>query len=165
MQNNYLAYDSKIILSNGFTIDIGEIVENKLSLEVLTYSQKTKKHESAEIIDWFKFSDTIKLIRLLYNKSLLICNSNCKIYVSGTFQKQNGMFQYDFFSEENRWIEASQVREDFYLKQYAGNTILCDRVEMLRNKNTIIYGIVVENNHNFYANGILVHDNINIYGG
>ncbi|MBU2264611.1 UvrD-helicase domain-containing protein, partial [Patescibacteria group bacterium] len=54
MVDECLPYDAPVLLADGASKAIGEIVENKKSVSVLTFNPATKKQEAKTIIGWKK---------------------------------------------------------------------------------------------------------------
>lgn len=158
MVDECLPYDSKILLADGSTIPIGEIVDKKLNVEVITYNEETKKQEINRIVGHQSNTSHNKLRRIIFDDRILECTFNHKIYVSGYLNNENGFFEYVFFPKEDRWIEASELKENYYCQMNDGNYKLIEKIENVRFKEAYTYDITVENNHNFYANGVLVHN-------
>lgn len=160
-----LVFNTKVLLFNGMLVDISEIVENKLPVTVLSYNQISKKLEPSTVIDWAKTNNVTKLTRFVFNNSNLECSLNYKIYVYGSFSINDNTHRYTFFSEKDRWVSASEIDDNYYFKSNLENdTVFTKKIEFIRNKisdnqSKSIYSITVENNHNFYANNILVYDN------
>lgn len=158
MVDECLPYNSKVLLADGTTLPIGQIVENKLSIEVLTYNEKTKKQEINKIVNWSFNATHNKLYKIIFDDRFLECSYNHKIYVSGYVTNINGVIQYEFFPQENRWVEASELKENYYCQMDDGSYKLINRIDIIRFNQKYTYDITVENNHNFYANGVLVHN-------
>ena len=57
-------YNTPILLSNGKTIPIGKIVNQKLDVEVLCLNPQTKKLESKKIINWYKNGKTDNWLKI-----------------------------------------------------------------------------------------------------
>jgi len=80
--------DTPILLSDGTVKNIGNIVNNKSALEVMSYNEKTKTLEPNIITNWFKYENTkkedwLKIIvrgKVTSRKSYLKVTKNHKIY-------------------------------------------------------------------------------------
>ena len=98
-----LPYDTPILLGDGSSKSIGEIVENKNPSSVLTFNPKTQKQEIKPVIGWKKTPiRNRKILKITvakrchkrnryktkYKKSTirrLLCTSDHKIYTNGKF--------------------------------------------------------------------------------
>lgn len=57
-------YDSPVLLADGTTLPIGEIVENKLDVEVLSYNDITRIFEPRRIANWFNNGKTENFLEI-----------------------------------------------------------------------------------------------------
>lgn len=62
------SYDTPILLSDGSTRNIGQIVKNKESLDVLSYNEITNKLEPKKIINWFNSGKTNDWLKIGYKR-------------------------------------------------------------------------------------------------
>jgi len=60
---------TKVILEDGSTLNIGDIVNKKLDVRVLSYNFKTGELEGKRVVNWFKYKKTTDWIRIWTNKS------------------------------------------------------------------------------------------------
>ena len=81
-------YDTLINTDKGL-VKIGDIVENKLDVKILSYNHKTNKTEYKEISRLIKHEKTDKkLLKIkLSNEKELICTEEHKIFVNGKYIK------------------------------------------------------------------------------
>ena len=61
-------YDTPILLSDGTTRNIGQIVKNKEQVEVLSYNPDLNKLESNKIINWFENGKTEDWLKIGYKR-------------------------------------------------------------------------------------------------
>ena len=152
MVDECLPYHTPILLANGESLPIGKIVDEKLSLDVLTYNTETGKQESCKITNWQKNPNNRPMYRitLMFKDEIfhdLDCTYNHKIWRENT----------------SEWIESSKLNIGDKLIFNDGYTLaFChvykvEETALYKHEN-YTYDITVENNHNFYANGILVHN-------
>jgi hypothetical protein len=59
-----LPYQTPILLGDGSSKPIGDIVENKLHVEVLAYNTETKKQEICKVLGWQKIPNTKKMVKV-----------------------------------------------------------------------------------------------------
>lgn len=158
MLDECLPHNASILLEDGSTLPIGDIVQNRLRVNVLTYNQKTKQQEVNKVVGWSSNTVHKEIYRIIFEDRVLECTHNHKVYVSGIYAKNSGGLEYTFYPEENRWLEASQLQVDQYCQMSDGGYKLITGIEVVRHNQRYTYDITVENNHNFYANGVLVHN-------
>jgi ATP-dependent exoDNAse (exonuclease V) alpha subunit len=84
-----LPYKQFVDLPDGTRKYIGEIVNQKLKIKVLSYNLKTKKVEPKEVIGWFKYPRRTKLYEIKLSKAknrerqrILRCTGKHKIHTS-----------------------------------------------------------------------------------
>ena len=92
-----LPYHTPVHLADGTSRDIGDIVENKLNVEVLAYDTVTKSQKPCKIIGWSKILNQKPLVKIktrAKNRStnFVVCTTDHKIFV------------------DNQWIEAGSVK-------------------------------------------------------
>jgi len=75
-----LPYSSKILLADGSEKLIGEIVENKLSVKVLSMNLKTGEIEPKEVTYYHKIPLHEPLVTINHDDGMLTCTSDHKIY-------------------------------------------------------------------------------------
>lgn len=160
---NCFPYNSLILLADGSYSKIGEIVEKKLDFEVISFNPILKIKESNRIIGWSINSTHKKLCRITLEKTILECSFNQKLYISGFYNKtQDGTISYTYFPEENRKINASDIEINYYCFTKDNNFSLIKDIEIFRYKQPYTYNLLISNNHNFFANDILVYDSIHL---
>lgn len=84
-----LPYHIPVITSDYKSISIGNIVENKLPVEVLTYNEKTGNQEFKKIVNWSRSLNNKKMYKInfkgienkYHNYTFLVCTYNHKIYI------------------------------------------------------------------------------------
>lgn len=83
-------YDTPVVLSDGTSMPIGKIVDERLQVEVLSYNEKTGKIEPKKVINWFnnglkdnwvrvRNTGSITLAKLNRKRSI-ICTPNHKFF-------------------------------------------------------------------------------------
>ncbi|MBU2037450.1 UvrD-helicase domain-containing protein [Patescibacteria group bacterium] len=103
MVDECLPYDAPVLLADGASKAIGEIVENKKSVSVLTFNPATKKQEAKTIIGWKKTPvGNRKILKITVAKRChkrnryktkykkltirnLVCTSNHRVYANDKF--------------------------------------------------------------------------------
>ena len=82
-----LPYHMPVLLSNGESLPIGKIVDNKIPVEVYTYNEKTKKQEFCKVTNWSKSLNNKKMYKIKgHNKfnhnirNFIVCTYNHKIF-------------------------------------------------------------------------------------
>ena len=146
-----LPYETKIHTEDGI-LEIGQIVEERMPFSVLTYNHSLHRMEYKKILE-YESRIACETIIVKGNDFEVECTPNHPIYV---FRKG--------------YVPASEVK--------SGDTLYCTNivndVEFTRIKNIIrhrlvisiekklerkeVYNIRVKDNHNYFANNILVHN-------
>lgn len=120
------------------------IVENKLSCKVLSYNTKTKRQEYKTILNYFE------------NREL---NEEVQWYEieteDGKTLKLTGNHKV-FLPELNCWRRVDQLSGDENLMEIMKLTKIKSIKKISYNETR--YDLEVEDNHNYYANNILVHN-------
>jgi len=88
-------YEMRVVTNKGL-IPIGQIVENKLNVKVLSYNKKFKKLEWKGIKTYFKKPIPKKLLLIKHESGRIICTENHKLCVGGT--------------KDGQWKEAKQIQ-------------------------------------------------------
>ena len=156
--------------SGDYTIrELLERYNHSYKIEVLSYNEKTKEKEYKKLLKIFKSKINANVMKLEvenfcdvsqeYSIYTLKCTPDHKIY--------NG----------NGYTEAGELcnekllfnNEDCYRNNYDGKTNPQYKIKKYFNYSIEdVYDLTVEDNHNFFANGILVHncaeEPLNTYG-
>jgi len=143
-----LPYKTPVLLSDGTSMTIGEMVDSRFDGDVLTYNEFTGVQEPKKVIGWHKIANKKKLYEITVGwnkrygeKNTITCTEDHKIL---------------------DWILRLEMAE----KVVVGDIVQMHTLNfghVIDIKETTIddswvYDITVEDNHNFYANGILVHN-------
>lgn len=72
-------YDTLVLTNKGF-IKIGEIVEKKLDLYVLSYNSLINETSMKSVVNWYKKPLKNKLVEVCHEKGRFICTENHKIW-------------------------------------------------------------------------------------
>lgn len=92
-----LPYHTPVLLADGTSKDIGEIVDNKLPVEVLAYDINTKTQKKCKVTGWSKILNQKPLVKIKVCAkgritNFVVCTVDHKIFV------------------DNQWIEAGNVK-------------------------------------------------------
>lgn len=144
---------TQITLEGGSKKNIEDIV---IGDEVLSFNEDSNLIEPKKVTDLKQptHSDLVKYH--LSNDTTLTCTYDHPIYVNGLGLAS---FKPEWTNEKyNLGREVSQIKvgDTVRLSTY-GHTIVKE-IEVLPEVDTQTYIFTVEDNHNFYANGILVHN-------
>lgn len=182
-----LSYDVQILLSDGTTKSIGEIVENRLSVEVMSYDIKTNSLVPRRVVNWFNhgkkpLSQWVRTIHVqdleyhktshgyfTYNHAFLCVDRGThtidEVNRIGTF---NGNYHtLDEVSKrriEGNFIRVHKENDEFSLKTHfcAGirsfNPYENADIETYSEDGFVAYDIEVEGLHNYVADGFVVHN-------
>jgi intein/homing endonuclease len=91
------------------------------------------------------------------NQTEIICTFDHPFYVDGLELASYTPFLTNKRYELNKEVRQIKMGDMVYLSNGVSKTAVKDVIE-LDEKDTQTYIITVEDNHNFYANGILVHN-------
>jgi len=75
-----LPYDAKVALEDGSQLPIGEIVEKKLPVKVLSYNVKTGKIEPKRVTHYFKVKKHKPLVTVEHEKGSLVLTADHKVF-------------------------------------------------------------------------------------
>jgi len=129
---------TKITLVNG---DIKNIEDVVVGEEVLTYNEESGINEIGIVGD-LKQHEVNLVIRLtLDNENVIVTTS-----------------EHPFFVEGKGWVKSIELQPLDVCKKVDGSESLISTVEVLEETHTVYNLLSVSENHNFYANGILVHN-------
>ncbi len=91
-----LPYHTPIHLADGTSLDIGDIVENKLSVNVLSYDSISKQQKICKVTGWSKTLNQKPLVKIKTKgkntSNFVVCTIDHKIFVNG------------------EWVEAGKVK-------------------------------------------------------
>lgn len=151
--NGCFEWHTPILLSDGTTLPIGYIVDNKLPVEVMSYDVKIQQLVPKKVVNWFnngrkKGSDWCKLSYQPRRGKQLTVTKNHNIYT-----KNRG------------WVEAASITENDTLVYCSSNP----KIEVydlgIKKQNSevyyssyVAYDLEVEDTHCYFANNILVHN-------
>jgi len=129
---------TEITLANG---DVKNIEDVAVGEQVLTYNEDTKETEAGVVGD-LKKHEVDYVIRLtLDNENVIVTTA-----------------EHPFYVVDGGWVKAGKLQPlDVCLKE-DGKESLISSVEVLEEKHEVFNLLSVSENHNFFANGILVHN-------
>lgn len=129
---------TEISLANG---DVKNIEDVLVGEEVFTYNEDKKAIETGIVGD-LKKHEVNSVIRLtLDNENIIVTTA-----------------EHPFFVVGSGWVKAGELKPlDVCLKE-DGKESLISTVEVLEEKHEVFNLLSVSGNHNFFANGILVHN-------
>jgi intein/homing endonuclease len=129
---------TKITLFNGDVKNIEDVVVNE---EVLTYNEESGITEKG-IVSNLKQHEVHSVIRLTFDNNNIIITTH----------------EHPFFVQDKGWVKAGELQPLDMCKKVDGSESLISTVETLEETHTVYNLLSVSENHNFYANGILVHN-------
>lgn len=127
-------HTTKILLADGNTKDIGDIVDNKLPVKVLSYNFKEKKTEEKEITNWYNNGYSIDFLKI----NDCICTKKHLFYTS------EGYVEAENLKLGHTLIGNNTTHEVHSIQKFRGQHIK--------------YDLEVMDNSNYFANGYLVHN-------
>jgi hypothetical protein len=148
------AEGTKVLMGDGSEKNIEDIVDGD---EVLSFNESTLENEIKKVIGTKKpiHNDMVKYI--FANQTEIVCTFDHPFYVNGFELASFAPFLTNKRYQIDREINQIKVGDLVHLSTHSSQTAIKDIIE-LDSKDTQTHIITVEDNHNFYANGILVHN-------
>jgi hypothetical protein len=137
--------NTKIIVKNNNTKNIQDI---QIGDYVLSLNEKTKQNEYKKVINTYKNINN-KFVKYTFsNNETIICTQDHPFYNE----------QYEYVSYiPNKYLNTKPIYIGTICLDKNNNKIKLEQIEEIyKTQNTYIF--TVEDNHNFYANTILVHN-------
>jgi len=144
---------TKITLEGGTTKNIEDIVEGD---EVISFNEATSTIEPKKVVGTKHpiHNDIVKYH--FSNDTELTCTFDHPIYVNGL---ELASFIPEWTAERYSLDkEVSKIKVGDMVRLATGGHTAIKEIEVLKSEDTQTYIITVEDNHNFYANNILVHN-------
>ena len=151
---------TRILLSNGEEKTISEIVEKQLSVDVVSYNTKTKNRQNKKIIGWSKKPTNNKvMLKITHAEKRKVPENDEEYYPHHIlFCTDNHLV----FTKEHGFVHSSDLKPGKHVKSESAHGSSCWSeiifVEEVEYKEEFVYDIEIEDNHNFYAEGVLVHN-------
>jgi len=153
VENNHNFYANKILVHNKcfvggtlVTLVNGEtkVIENiNVGEEVLTFNESTKETELGVVGD-LKTHEVTSIVKLTFDDGNVIKTTE----------------EHPFYITDKGWIVAKDLlTNDVCLKSDNSNSTIVN-IEILEETHIVYNLLSVSSNHNFYANGILVHNKL-----
>lgn len=131
-----------LITTNSGNIPIGDIVEQRLNVQSLSFNQRKKIVEYKPIVSYMKHYNSKVCIRVtLQNEVFVECTDNHQWHV-----------------ENKGYVPTKELQEGdivLYKNSFALEKIAIRAINPIERIETV-YNIEVEDNHNYFANGILL---------
>lgn len=138
VHNKCFVAGTEITMADGDVKNIEEVIVGD---EVLTYNEESGETEMGVVGD-LKQHEVSSVIRLtLDNENIIITTE-----------------EHPFFVEGKGWVKAGELQPLDVCKKVNGSESLISTVEVLKETHTVYNLLSVSENHNFFANGILVHN-------
>lgn len=129
---------TEITMANGDVKNIEDVIVGD---GVLTYNEESGENEEGTVGD-LKEHQVESVIRLtLDNENIIITTQEHPFYING-----------------KGWVKAGEIEVLDTCRKINGEESLVSTVEVLEESHTVYNLLSVSENHNFFANGILVHN-------
>lgn len=138
VHNRCFVAGTKITLADG---DIKNIEDVVIGDEVLTHNEESGKNEKG-IVGELKSHEVDSVIRLTLDNENIIITTH----------------EHPFFVEDKGWVKAGELQPLDVCRKVDGSESLISTVEVLEETHMVYNLLSVSENHNFFANGILVHN-------
>jgi len=142
---------------NGYitTTSIKGIVEQKSKGPVISFNTTSKQFELKQIINWYKIPVKRKLIKIIFDNGIeLKVTPDQELYTGQKYISANELSINDkiiYFGENNN------IFSNFKRSNKRPCYVKCIKKENIETEE-MVYDIEVEDNHNFFANGLLAHN-------
>jgi intein/homing endonuclease len=145
---------TKVVMEDGSEKNIEDIVEGDV---VISYNESTLQNEPKKVIGLKQpiHNDMVKYV--FSNQTEIICTFDHPFYVDGLELASYAPFLTNKRYELDKEVRQIKVGDILYVSNGVSKTALKDIIELDENY-TQSYIITIEDNHNFYANRILVHN-------
>lgn len=140
MVDECLPYDSRVSLADGTFKPIGEIVDKFLYCDVVSYDLTKNQRVRGRVIGWHALPVPEILVRIRAGGMDLACTENHRVWT------QRG------------WIRSEQLREGDGVQLVDGRFVPIESFAKIAPKERFVYDITVEHEHNYFAEGVLVHN-------
>jgi len=155
---------TQILLINGESKSIQEIVDNKLTCDVWSLNETTQKLEPAKIIGWNKEKSNISEFISIGNNNVcgkyknIILTRDHKILLNNNWEKAESALGK--FIKYITLIPNSTMQEYIYDTQIKFISIAEYGTfkQITKSSYDYKYDITLDKNHNFVANNIIVHN-------
>ncbi len=145
---------TKVTMGDGSQKNIEDVV---IGDEVLSFNESTLQNEVKKVIG-LKTPIHNDLVKYEFaNQTSIVCTFDHPFYVGDLELASYTPFLTNKRYELNKEVRQIKTSDMVYLSNGVSRTAIKDIIE-LDEKDTQTYIITVEDNHNFYANGILVHN-------
>ena len=138
VHNRCFVAGTKIALLDG---SFKEIQEVKIGDEVLSFNEELGINEAGVVGD-LKQHEVEEVIRITLDNEIIILTTH----------------EHPFYTVDKGWIKAKDLEPLDVCKKLDGSEALVSTVEILKESHTVFNLLNVSENHNFYANEILVHN-------
>jgi intein/homing endonuclease len=145
---------TKVTMGDGTQKNIEDVIEGD---EVLSFNESTLQNEVKKVIGLKApiHNDMVKYV--FANQTEIVCTFDHPFYVGDLELASYTPFLTNKRYELNKEVKQIKASDMVYMSNGVSKTVIKDIIE-LDEKDTQTYIITVEDNHNFYANNILVHN-------
>lgn len=145
---------TKVTMADGSEKNIEDVVDGDI---VISFNESTLQNEPKKVIG-LKTPIHNDIVKYLFSNGTEITSTfDHPFYVDGLELASYTPFLTNKRYELNREVKQIKIGDMLYVSNGVSRTALKDIIEM-DEIDTQTYIITVEDNHNFYANGILVHN-------
>ncbi|MGB9778907.1 MAG: hypothetical protein ACPLW8_05830, partial [Candidatus Bathyarchaeales archaeon] len=124
-----LPYYSKVLLEDGSEMPIGEIVEKRLPVKVLSFNPVTKKIEAKRVINYYKIPLHNSLVKVTHEGGCLICTEDHKIFTANrgyveakSLKHGDILLSWKVLSND---LQMQEMRERVPKSHFSGRTLCC----------------------------------------
>ena len=135
-------YNTMITLSDGTELPIGYIVSNKLDVKVKSYNIKTGEIEAKRVVNWFDNGMKDNFMKIRFGNKHINCTDNHRFFDGDGYTEAKNLkqgYRLVWYKPHLSRVDVETSKKDVYFSEHA-------------------YDIEVEDNHNYFANGMLVHN-------
>jgi hypothetical protein len=142
--NQLLVHNRCFIAGTEITLADGNVRKIELVSigdEVLTFNEETGQQEPGVVGD-LKEHQVSSVIKLTFDNDKIIFTTH----------------EHPFFVKDKGWVKAAELEKFDACRKVNGQDAIVSSVEVIEEIYTVYNLLSVSNNHNFYANEILVHN-------
>lgn len=138
-----------VTLADGSQIEIRKMVESDKEFSVKAFNIKTGKNKACRVVAKQKIPN---------NKPMVRIQSRKRRSTKSEVETIECTVDHLIWTTNRRWVNAGSISLEDKLLTPSGQVSIVYSVEPYTMDEECVYDITVENCHNFYANGILVHN-------
>jgi RecA/RadA recombinase len=161
-------YSTKVVMADGTTKEIGDIVNQRIPAKVMSYNPKTGLIEPKKIVNWFDNGDADKFLEFSVAKSdgngvsQFSATENHSIATLNGYEAAGDLKVGDIVMTKQRKLSSNGEPEAGF--ELVGNRIL-DITVKPQTRSMRKFDIEIEGNHNYFVDEVMVHNSPEVTTG